>query len=312
MSYGGALGETMPPVRFRGLLGTVAVLASVVHVIGVAVDSRSLAIGGGVVALLALLGFVVLAGTRLTARVRWSLLAGLLGLAVVVAVGAIWYTPVTGTDFGWFAYAPLDDGLDRVIAHSLTVQRWHAFWLLLATGCLAVAAFAGAHGRHSTGPRWPGIVVTVVAVVLGGCLLVEVWGGLTGGQVRWPSASRLGDATAAMGIPLIAAAVPLACALVLARRPAARLAGAGLVLLAVPAVVAVGRAASSVPLIARYESGNTVTSVLVSTVDLAGPVDLSATVSAGALLAGVALVVGSCLRRPGTYGRRGLTAEDSG
>ena len=52
--------------------------------------------------------------------------------------------------------------------------------------------------------------------------------------------------------------------------------------------------------------------VLVSTVDLAGPVDLSATVSAGALLAGVALVVVSCLRRPGTYGRRGLTAADSG
>ena len=50
---------------------------------------------------------------------RWSLLAGLLGLAVVVAFGAIWYTPVTGTDFGWFAYAPLDDALDRVIAHSL-------------------------------------------------------------------------------------------------------------------------------------------------------------------------------------------------
>jgi hypothetical protein len=95
MSCGGAPDETMPPVRFRGLLGTVAVLAAVVHVAGVAVDSRSLAIGGGVVALLALLGFVALGGARLTARVRWSLLAGLLGLAVVVALGVVWYTPVT-------------------------------------------------------------------------------------------------------------------------------------------------------------------------------------------------------------------------
>jgi hypothetical protein len=302
----------MPPVRFRGLLGTVAVLASVVHVIGVAVDSRSLAIGGGVVVLLALLGFVALAGTRLTGRVRWSLLAGLLGLAVVVAFGAIWYTPVTGTDFGWFAYAPLDDALDRVIAHSLTVQRWHAFWLLLATGCLAVAAFAGARGRRSTGPRWPGIVITVVAVALVGCVLVEVSGGLTSGQVRLPSTARLGDAVAAMGVPLIAAAVPLGGALVLAWRAATRLAGAGLVLLAVPAVVAVGRAASSLPLTARYESGNTAAPMLASTVDVAGSVDVGATVSAGALLAGVALVVAGCLRRPRAYGRDGFTAADSG
>jgi len=303
----------MPPVRLRGFLGTVAVLASVVHVIGVAADSRSVAIGGGVVALLALPGFVVLAGGRLVAGVRWSLLAGLLGLAVVVAVGAIWYTPVTARNFGWFAYAPLDESpLDRIIAHSLSVQRWHAFWLLLATGCLAVAAFAGARGRRSTGPRWPGTVLTIVAVALVGWLLLEVWGGLTGGQVRLPSAARLGDATAAMGVPLIGAVVPLGCALVLARRPAARLAGAGLVLLAVPAVIAVGRAASSVPLTARYDTGNTAAPMLASAVDLAGPVDVGATVSAGALLAGVALVVVSCLRRSGTYGRSGLTAADSG
>jgi hypothetical protein len=287
----------MPPVTVRGLLGTVAVLASVVHVIGVAVDSRSVTIGGGVVALLALLGFVVLAATRLTAPVRWSLLAGLPGLAVVVAVGAIWYVPVTARVYGWFAYAPLDDALSPVIAHSLSVQRWHAFWLLLTTGCLAVAAFAGTRGRRPTGSRWPGIVLTVVAVALVGCVLVEVWSGLTGGQVRLPSAARLGDATATMGVPLVAAAVPLGCALVLTRRLAGRSAAAGLLLLAVPAVVAVGRAASSVPLTARYGDGNTVTPFLVSTVDFGGPVDLGATGSAGALLAGVALIVVSCLRR---------------
>jgi hypothetical protein len=128
----------------------------------------------GVVTLAALTGYASVAGRAAPPRVRWGLAAGIGLLTVVAGLRLSWYAD-HGADFGWFAYAPLNNEAPSALTDywRRTIDRAQlaAIGLLLGVLCLAVAVVA-LPVRHRP---WRAVPTTVLAALLLAAVGVSVW-----------------------------------------------------------------------------------------------------------------------------------------
>jgi hypothetical protein len=248
-SYAGAVTDECGPrpihachhhgVRSRGVLLVLYGFAAFVHVSGVLVGSESLAWQGGLAAFLLLAGVVVTRDGP--PGVRWWLVAAALALAaVVVASFAPFESSSESLSFTSYGPGDLPAELRQAIDASLDLQRWLAFGLFVGAGCIGAAALALPPRRR---PR-AAVVVAVVGLFMLVHAVLRVWDKVdcTPGQCH-PRVGP-GEVIAAVWLPLLAAAVAVAAAMIAVQRAAVGwLAATGALLLALPALqVAVGAA----------------------------------------------------------------------
>ncbi|HEU4424967.1 MAG TPA: hypothetical protein VFR67_20760 [Pilimelia sp.] len=288
-------------IRVPDLLLAGAAVATCAHVASVWAQWRLPALAAGALGVAALLGYVAVAGRDTPARVRWPLLAGLLVLAVAVGAGQMWYAPVAPPpqDFGWFSYGPVEvpPAVRHLVAESLAVQRGFAVWALVATCCLAVAVLASAGMPAPVAAaqqRWVAVATVTVALLLLAYVAVGMWALAGGGVAEGPSVRRLGELVGAAWLQLVVALIALGGAVAALRAGAGRLAAAGMVLLALPAVAAMEIATTTVPVgwafpLSEAPPDYWLTATVVR-------FDLGTALAATAVLVGAALVVLGCLR----------------
>lgn len=261
----------------------------------------------GLLAFVALAGYVVLAPGPAEPRLRRPLVMAALILAVVTATEAAW-SAMTAPDFGWVSYGSgndLRESLDILAEQTLQYQRWWAAGMLLVAGCLALAVRALPYRRQ---PRLA-VVTAAVALLLLGVVLADLADVARG---------RPAVATA-VWLPVLAALVALATGLLATQRVGGRLVVAGAALMAVPLLLAAPMAAWAVqpwPTGAGPDSTDalwsssiaeqTAVSVSVATVPSLDPFPA---VLAAAMLAGPVLVVFGCLRTMRQTAEPGPTAD---
>lgn len=144
----------------------------------------------GVVALAALVGYLIVAGRSAPPRTRWTLAAGIGLFAVVLVLRLWWHRERVGAD-GWFAYAPLGE------AHPAAAEPWQrmidreriaAIGYLLGVLCLAVTVRALPPVRQ---PKRAALTI-VLAVLLLAVAGVAIGSRIDEGSVRgllgttWP------------------------------------------------------------------------------------------------------------------------------
>jgi hypothetical protein len=181
----------------RALLLT-SIVAGALSVVGALLPGGRLSLQAGLAMLVALAGYVIVAGGTAAPRARWALAAGVGMLAVGMALRLYWYS--APEDFGWFSYAPLDVtgtperlvdfsrrsiGRLQIVAvlHLLavvcfavgvfTLPAWRRRPRAVLTGVLALALLAvfgsragGSAVLHGLGTVWPALLATLVAVGL--------------------------------------------------------------------------------------------------------------------------------------------------
>jgi hypothetical protein len=293
-------------VLIRAVLLVLVAGAGLVFAVGSWLQSAALASGGGVVALLALAGYVAVAGRAAPGQVRWPLLAATLLLAAGLGASIGWLSGPR-YEYGWFSYAPRSATTDlvRMVDASLAILRWIALGLLLAGAGFGVAGLATARiapaGRLG---RWR----AVAAIAIGALMLAVV-------VVRWRSIIDQGwsftgrgttgqwvDLAGAAWLAILAAGVAIAAAVL-----SGRLAGwqgwlgvVGGLLFAVPALALADAGAQTVPtkwLFAVPISGGFLAPGLRYGVDTSTrPTDLYAGLVSAALVAGAALLAIAVLR----------------
>jgi hypothetical protein len=181
----------------RALL-LVSTVACALSVMGALFPGGRLSLQAALAMLVALVGYVIVAGRFAAPRTRWAFAAGVGMLAVGMAFRLYWYAEPE--DFGWFAYAPLDVtgvpehlvDFSRPSIHRLQIV---AFLHLLAVVCFAIGVFAlpawrrparavltgvlalallayfgsrvgGSALLHGLATLWPALLATLVAVGL--------------------------------------------------------------------------------------------------------------------------------------------------
>lgn len=142
-------------------------VAGALSVMAALFSETRMSLRGGLAVLVALVGYVVVAGRAAPPRTRWALAAGIGMLAVGMALQLYWYREPT-EDFGWFAYSPLDESgaptrwLD-LMRQSVDRVQILAFLHLLAALCFAVGVFALPAWRR---PRRAALTAVLALVLL--------------------------------------------------------------------------------------------------------------------------------------------------
>ncbi len=164
----------IPVMRLSRVPLLVSTVAGALSVMAALFSARQTSSQCGVVALVALIGYVAVAGRAARPRVRWALVAGIGLLAVVIAVQLFWYPDQTGGGFGWFAYASANKAPSAMLGQWRRVldgERISAVGRLLGVLCLAVAVLA-LPGRHR--PK-PAVSTTVLALLLLAVVGADSW-----------------------------------------------------------------------------------------------------------------------------------------
>jgi hypothetical protein len=276
-------------------------VAAVVYVVGALSWAPVLAACGGAVAFVSLAGVLVTGWSGVAHGVRWLLLVALLLLAAVAATTGLWLAEPP-TAVGWFGYmpaGPLDNPLLRSAIAGVARLRLIGLGLLLAGGCILVAALRRP-GRWSS--RWAMIGSIAIAALIG--LLVGLWLWWMTAYYEWIGrGAALVDVFKAGWTPVFALLV-MAIAAVLAGRRVGWRGAAGGLLLTVAAAFVLGSLAQMRLLVVLLDpeptgSGNVAAPMLVSSDSEAG-VNVAAALVAAALVAGAALVVFALARaQPG-------------
>ncbi|WBB65951.1 aminopeptidase [Micromonospora sp. WMMD812] len=277
----------------------VAAVAAGFSVLATLVSESRAALQSGLVAGLAFLGWVLLAGAS-APRVRAALAAGL-GFFVLVMAVRLWWLPEQPAGDGWLEpfYTPLDgrgssagsgqfarelldhwrQGIDR--------ERLAAVGLLLGVLCLAVAVFA-LPARHR--PRRAMVTRVAVAVLLLVVVGADVWARVDDA----PLPGLLGAAWPALLAILVAAGTVVLSGV---RSDRFALVALGALLLAVTAGAALTDLADSW---AAWQQSAEVSEHAFLSVGIAVPVgrwtDLSEAVRAAVAFAGPALLAVGALR----------------
>jgi hypothetical protein len=290
-------------VRIRGFLLALVAGAGLVYAVGSWLRVAALAGPGGVVALLAVAGYVAIVGRATPGRVRGPLLAAAVVAAGVTAVYPQWPSgPVH--EYGWLAYQPVTSPSPDVpdvagmVDAGLVHLRWIALGLLLTAVGFAAAALAAAAdstpGRH-------GRPLAVVTAAVGVLMLVGVllrWRPLVDQawiETAGSRAGRLTDLVVAAWPGVLVAGLTATVAVLAARRGGAAgcLAAAGGLLFTIAALAVADSGVNAVPLKWFFAPSDTAflrpgVSIGVAAGSLPG--DLSAGLVAAALVAGAALL----------------------
>jgi hypothetical protein len=211
----------------RALL-LISTVAAALSVTGSLFSDARLSLQGGLAVLVALVGYVIVAGRGTVPRTRWALAAGVGMLAVGMALQLYWYSEAT-EDFGWFAYSPLYTSgaptpLLDLSRQSVDRLQIVAFLHLLAALCFAVGVFALPAWHR---PKRAGLTA-VLALVLLAFVGVNVGG--------WFDGSAVLDALGTVWPALLATLVAVGLVVLAGRRADhAWLVAAGTVLVAVVA-----------------------------------------------------------------------------
>jgi hypothetical protein len=176
----------------RALL-LVSAVAGVLSVLAALTSSHRLSAQGGLAMLLALAGYVIVAGRSALPRVRWALAAGAGMLAVGMALQLYWYSE-PAEDFGSVAYAPLNEGgapegLLGLWWQSVDRMRIIGFLHLLAVLCFLVGVSALPRWRRSRRAALTGALALLPLAVVGVNLRNQVDGSAVLDQLAavWPA-----------------------------------------------------------------------------------------------------------------------------
>jgi len=226
-------------MRVRGLLLALFAVFAVVHVLGVLFASPLLP-AAPVLAWGCLLGYAVLAGAGARWAVRWPLLAAVVVIGAATVVDWLAYSnpSAAGQTYQVFVAAPADFDL-----WDAELKRVAPF--LLASGLLAAAVLTGSAGRRPPPGRARTVIGVGTLIALGlaaGFTALQLWalpGSLT--QYGWDLAAGVAVAFAVAVVAILAARAAAACA------GTARLAAAGLCLLAFTALWVLADLVAAVP-----------------------------------------------------------------
>jgi hypothetical protein len=296
-------------VRIPGILLVLVAGAGLAFAVGSSLPSSVLASVGGVVALLALAGYVAVVGRTAPGRVRCPLLAATLLLTAGLVASREWlFGPVY--EYGWFGYQPSLSHADllRLVDSSLARQRWIALGLLLAGVGFCVAGLAAA--RNSAAGRlgrWRAVATIAIAALMLAVVVVGWWSLIDQGWsgTGRSTAEQWVDLAGAVWLALLAAGVATAAAVVSGRRAgmAGWFSAVGGLLFAAPALALADAGAQTVP--TKWLFAGPATDAIpapglsVSAVTSTPPADLCAGLVAAALVAGAALLVVAVLGRDG-------------
>ncbi|MER7891972.1 hypothetical protein ABTX15_19340 [Micromonospora sp. NPDC094482] len=277
----------------------VSAVAGVFSVLATLFSESRAALQSGLVAAVAFLGYVLLAG-RVAPRVRTALAAGIGFFALVMAI-QLWWLPEQPAGNGWLEpfYAPLDGSGPDVGSgqlESVLLDQWRrgidreriaAVGLLLGVLCLAFAVFALPARHRSRRALLARVVVAVLLLVVVGA---DAWDRVDDA----PLSGVLGVALPALLATLIAAGVVVLSGL---RADRFALVSLGALLLAVTAGAAFTDLADTWAAWQRSadESGDAFLSVGIA-VPSDRLADRSAVVGAAVALAGPALLAIGALR----------------
>lgn len=229
----GACGR-IPAVRLSRVLLLVSAGAGALAVTAALFSARQASLQCGLVTLVTLIGYVMVAGRAALPRVRWAIAAGVGLLAVVMAMRLFWYRePAGGLVFDEVFYVSVDGSgapsapVEVVPAAVLDQERIAAVGQLLGVLCLAV----GVRGLPESRRPKQGVLTTILAALLLVVVGVNIAGRVDGTAVF----DLLGTAWPALLATLAAAGV---AALTGRRADRARLLPAGALLVAVAQAVA--------------------------------------------------------------------------
>lgn len=190
-------------MRFSRLLLLVSAVTGLVSVLAALFSMGHASLQYGLVMLLSVVAYVVVAGRAAVRRVRWTLIAGIGALAVVMATRLFWYHD-PAADAGWLTYG--HGGQSHPVLEQwrglIERERIAAVGLLLGVLCLAVGVLM-LPARHRARR---GMLTTILALLLLAMVGLEVGSGFG----RAPTLDLLGAAwPALLGILVAVGAVAL-------------------------------------------------------------------------------------------------------